>query len=151
MAVVDLTPEMVRKKVAKASGAGWPVPKWVQFSRLLLENGFELKLCEARTTFSKYLYVGRPGSSRDERFKVRFSDHKPNYRQQNIGDSDFYVGHSNGCITFTEDAIHAVAEFFGVTIEVPTELTKAHYLAQRKETPWQDDPSRMSRPIPTPS
>jgi hypothetical protein len=88
---------------AETNMRGYDEPKYVQFGRTMLGEGFEVWLHESLSTASKYLYVRFGGRE----FKVRFSNHKPRFGDQRIGDCDFYVGHSHGRITNTKQAINA--------------------------------------------
>lgn len=77
---------------------GYPIPKWIEFSETLIKWGCEVELLEAKTTYSKYLYVKKGR----ENIKVRFSNHKPSYKREANGDSDYYVGVGNFGIVTTE-------------------------------------------------
>lgn len=85
--------------------------KWIEFAEFLLNQGFTVKLYEARQTVSKYLTVIRD----DKQFKVRFSDHKPILARESKGDCDFFVGVTNLSRTTTTQAIMATLDFFSPT------------------------------------
>lgn len=91
---------------------GWPISKWILFCRECLNMGLHIGLYEAATTRSKYVYV--LDAARSQRFKVRFSNHRPNVRAQEQEDSDFYVGVSNGKVTTTDDALIEVRQRFNI-------------------------------------
>ena len=82
--------------------------KWIYFSRFFINAGFDVYVYEAKTTYSKYIYVVKA----EKVFKVRFSNHKPNFNKEKNQDSDFYVGHGNLGITTTQQAIHKTLDYF---------------------------------------
>lgn len=88
--------------------AGYPKQKWVIFCEVMLKQGYTLTLYEAKKTVSKYITV----INGNHRFKVRFSNHKPNYISEKFADCDFFVGRTHLNITTTEMAIKAVEDFF---------------------------------------
>ncbi len=90
--------------------AGYPTSKWIALCESLMGLGLEVSLYEAKRTVSKYLIVEGNGKT----FKIRFSNHRPTLAKQSQGDSDFYVGVSNGQVTTTEDALEAVKKYFGI-------------------------------------
>lgn len=108
--------ETLRERAARATAAGYAVPKWVEFCEHFLARGFEVRVYEARQTVSKYVTVvrGRVG------FKVRFSNHLPNRRRELAGDCDFFVGKAHTTWTTTADAV-AAAEAFFAAIDNPEE------------------------------
>jgi len=72
----------------------------------MLSYGWQISLHRAVTTRSKYIYATKNGRT----YKIRFSNHKPAFMKQELGDSDFYVGVSHfGCIT-TEALIDTLLE-----------------------------------------
>lgn len=87
---------------------GYPVPKWITFCEMLLSDGFELHLYEAKQTRSKYITVIRG----EKKFRVRFSNHKPNKDRELAGNCDFFVGVNHTTVTTTTDALQAVEKFF---------------------------------------
>ena len=99
-----LTFEILEQKTSEKYGKA----KWIMFAEELLKKGFRVSLYEARRTFSKYLTVEKDG----EKFKVRFSNHKPNKEREEHCDCDFFVGVSNYKVTTTEDAFNAVYPFY---------------------------------------
>jgi hypothetical protein len=88
--------------------AGYPCPKWIEFSEEFLKLGFQVTLYEAKTTVSKYITVVKD----KHRFKVRFSNHKPIKHRELQGDCDFFVGVTNLRTTNTRMAILATKTFF---------------------------------------
>ena len=84
--------------------------KWVQFCLRMMKAGLTVHLYEARQTLSKYLTV----SHGDQSFKVRFSDHAPNYNREAEGDCDFFVGVTNLDTTTTGQAMQATLRHFGL-------------------------------------
>lgn len=90
--------------------AGYPVSKWLIFCETMLNRGYKVSVYCAKTTYSKYVYVHKGSKS----FKVRFSNHKPNYNKEvKDPDCDFFVGVCHSQVTTTDDAIEAVNKFFG--------------------------------------
>ncbi len=82
---------------------GWnPPPKWIQFCQSMLTKGWKISLYRAKTTVSKYLYVRKDTYNRTKIFKIRFSNHKANWRKENDRDCDFYVGMGNKGVITTE-------------------------------------------------
>jgi len=99
--------------------AGYALPKWIQFSERMLDMGFKVVLWNSKTTVSKYIHVKRD----DKSFKVRFSNHKPNFRKEVGKDCDLFVGVTNlGCIT-TDQAIIKTLEYFNGIGEYASENT----------------------------
>lgn len=90
--------------------AGYGKPKWIEFCEVMLHHGLSMTLYEARQTVSKYITVRSPENGRA--FKVRFSNHRPNYRRETEGDCDFFVGRTHLGVTTTVQAIKATLEFF---------------------------------------
>lgn len=85
-----------------------PIPKYLAFCRYALEHGYKLHLYNAQRTVSKYVTVhdGR------KRFKIRWSNHKPNFEREVSGDCDFFVGITNLGVTTTRDAWFAMLKYF---------------------------------------
>ena len=80
---------------------GFPIPKWITFSKILIQDGWTVKLFRSKSTYSKYLYVSKNGF----KYKVRFSNHKANRFQESKKDSDFYVGVGNSGVLTTEELL----------------------------------------------
>lgn len=97
-------------RTAGLAARGWGKTKWIEFCEAVLRQGFRVRLYEAKTTVSKYIFVERDNSPKS--FKVRFSNHRPNAGKQERGDCDFFVGVSNGLVTTTNDALVAVDQHF---------------------------------------
>lgn len=81
--------------------------KWIQFCEILINEGYDTYLYEARKTFSKYITI-RKGN---KKFKVRFSNHKPIKYKELLKDCDFFVGVNNFKVTTTDDALNAVRQY----------------------------------------
>lgn len=79
----------------------WPMAKWIIFCETMIEDGWTVKLYDSKSTVSKYLYI----SKRDLKFKIRFSNHKPNYQKETQEDCDFYVGVGHLGVMTTEELI----------------------------------------------
>lgn len=103
-----VTQDFLNDRAARSLAAGYSVQKWIAFCSQLLALGFTVSLYEARQTFSKYVTV----SDGDRRFKVRFSNHKPIKRREEMGDCDFFVGVANYQTTTTAQAMSAVLKHF---------------------------------------
>lgn len=102
------------EKYERRRNKKFPRPKWMEFAATLLtysEQGVSLKLYDARTTVSKYLYVIRG----DKTVKVRFSNHLPANQKILANDSDYYVGVSQAGIIRTEEVIPKVLKEIGLT------------------------------------
>lgn len=108
----NITDELLDARSARATNHGYPVPQWINFSRMLLAEGYTIRIHEARTTVSKYLKVSWP-HCRGMVFTVRFSNHKPNRMKERAGLCDFWVGHHHGGVHTTGQAIDAVRAYFG--------------------------------------
>lgn len=89
---------------------GYEKQKWVYFCEVMLDNGFELYLYEAKETVSKYITV----CNGEKEFKVRFSNHPPIRSREIKGDCDFFVGRTNFKTTNTTEAIMETLRYFGV-------------------------------------
>lgn len=106
-----VTKELLEDRFNQAFDAGFDEKaKWIVFCEMLLEKNYVMYLYEAKETFSKYITVTRLDS--EKRFKVRFSNHKPNKGRELNGDCDFFVGVTHTGIRTTEMAIKAVKEYF---------------------------------------
>lgn len=105
-----------------AQTRGYPIPKWVDFCAQMVDLGFHVTFIDAKSTVSKYVYVSKGVKV----FKVRFSNHKPNPRDERKKTSDFYVGVSNFGVTTTEDAIKAIKKYFNTKENKTHEKTKTH-------------------------
>lgn len=92
----------------------YPRPKWLEFAAIMLSyqnQGVSLKLYDARSTVSKYLYVTRNGKT----VKIRFSNHQPANGKIMANDSDYYVGVSQLGVIQTEQVIPKVLQDLGLT------------------------------------
>lgn len=94
--LVGLKPSYIKK--------GYPVPKWIQFSQILIGNGWTVELYRSKTTLSKYLYISCGGME----YKIRFSNHKANKAKEEMMDCDFYVGVGNQGVITTEELIEII-------------------------------------------
>lgn len=100
--------EFLEERAALNLSLGYRKQKWIEFCEILLNEGFQVFLYEARQTRSKYLTVRKEGRS----FKVRFSDHRPGREKEALGDCDFFVGVTHTGVRNTGHALAAVREFF---------------------------------------
>lgn len=102
MNMVSITNKYLDYMVKCYAKKGWNTPpKWVKFCYTMLEHGWNIFLHRAKTTRSKYIYI-----IKDKRnYKIRFSDHKANFRQEIKNDSDYYVGVGNFGVITTEQLI----------------------------------------------
>lgn len=107
---IQVTFEYLNEREQGLKKAGYPKPKWILFCEVMLQNGLELKLYEARQTVSKYITVIKD----DKEFLVRFSNHAPGYVRERNGDCDFFVGRNHNSTTTTGQAILATKGFFGL-------------------------------------
>ncbi len=103
-----LTEGLKRDLSYRGKWAKYGKPKYVMFGESCQKLGLEVWIYQAKTTVSKYIFV----TNGDTVKKIRFSNHRPNTRQQENQDSDFYVGVSNGHVTTTEDALAWVKGVF---------------------------------------
>ena len=109
---VDLTQSMLDERAAQLEARGFAVSKWIRFCSALLSDGYGVRIDEAYSTHSKYLWITRPGIDRGP-YKVRFSNHPAGATREANGDCDFFVGkRSDGTYPTTDDAMRAVTEFF---------------------------------------
>jgi hypothetical protein len=109
---VKVTQDFLDKRHAFSEARGYAKSKWIVFCETLLAAGFHLTLYEARETLSKYVTV----SDGNERFLVRFSNHRPNKSRELAGDCDFFVGVTHTGVRTTDDALAAVSRHFGIDI-----------------------------------
>lgn len=84
--------------------------KWIEFCFVLLEKGYCVWVTESLSTKSKYVYIAE--TVRGNRYKVRFSDHRPNKWAEQQNDCDFYVGIGHRGTNTTLGAIRSVDLFF---------------------------------------
>ena len=82
----------------------WSIPKWIFFSETMLKHGWKVKLHEASSTVSKYVYIEKDNT----KLKIRFSNHKANWHQEHNSDSDYYVGRGNKGVITTEKLIDII-------------------------------------------
>lgn len=108
-----LDQKFLEKAYNRIKGGGYSKQKWVEFSELFLEKGFDVFLYEARQTCSKYITLRHPQLS-GVSFKVRFSNHPPIKAREDRGDCDFFVGRANNSISTTADAVQAALRHFRV-------------------------------------
>jgi hypothetical protein len=108
-----VTPKFLELRYEMARVKGYEQKaKWIVFCEILLAAGFKLSIYEARQTVSKYITV----SDGNQSFKVRFSNHRPIKHRELAGDCDFFVGWTHTGVRTTEQALEAVAAFFGTEI-----------------------------------
>lgn len=84
--------------------------KWIEFCHAMLDKGYCVWLTESMSTKSKYIYVAE--EVRGRRYKVRFSDHRANYRAEREQDCHYYVGIGNLGVGTTLGAIRSVDLYF---------------------------------------
>jgi hypothetical protein len=106
--------EFLNQRAKFQSENGYPVAKWIQFCKRLIEEGYTIKLREARQTVSKYVYVSH-AQKQQKSFLVRFSNHKPIQVREAKQDCDFFVGVTNFGVTTTDDAYRAVQKHFEIS------------------------------------
>lgn len=104
-----ITPEFLEFRAKVTKKAGYSKPRWIEFSEILLQAGYELKIYEAKSTVSKYITVY---NKKGVGFKVRFSNHLPIKSKELEGDCDFFVGVTNLRTTNYRMALMAVNNFF---------------------------------------
>lgn len=107
---MEITQAFLDHRAAHSVKKGYKKQRWVEFCETMLAEGLTVHLYEARKTFSKYLTVSRG----KRRFRVRYSNHRPNNAKELAGDCDFFVGVTNTGTRTTEDAIQAVFNFFDI-------------------------------------
>lgn len=84
-------------------------PKFLEFIRKVYDlHQFTIKLYDSQSTVSKYvtLYKGKKS------YKIRWSNHKPNFNKEKAGACDFFVGVTNLKVTTTEQAYKAALAYF---------------------------------------
>jgi hypothetical protein len=108
--------DFLHERTVKLGTHGYKKSRWIEFCEAMLDQGYTVSLYEARATVSKYLTVTHPESR--AAFKVRFSNHKPNYGREVAADCDFFVGRNHLGTTTTEMAIEAVLNSLGPTRKV---------------------------------
>lgn len=101
--------DYLNNKSLSLQSKGYPIPKYIQFCTTLLDLKYTVTLYEAKSTVSKYVTVLKQGYAP---YKVRFSNHKPNFFKEVECDCDFFVGVSNLRTTNTAMALNAIGEFF---------------------------------------
>lgn len=87
-------------------------PKWIEYCEFMLTLGLKVTLYEAKVGVSKYVTVQLVGKGK---FKVRFSNHKPNPHREHLKHCDFFVGITNSGTTNTAQAIAATLKHFGLS------------------------------------
>lgn len=85
-------------------------PKYFLFIKFALNYGYTVTLYDAQSTVSKYVTV----HNRKKKFKIRWSNHKPNLKREMQGDCDFFVGVTNLGVTTTREAWYAMKKAIGV-------------------------------------
>lgn len=104
----------------------YPTPKYLLFMLEMSKCGFEVSLHKSKSTVSKYIYL-RKG---DKQYKVRFSNHRSNFRHELEADCDFYVGVGNMGVKTTETVIKEIKNLentlsdFGYLLKQAMQLTK---------------------------
>jgi len=89
-------------------------PKWIEYCEFMLNLGLKVTLYEAKVGVSKYVTVQMHGKGK---FKVRFSNHKPNVHREYLKHCDFFVGPTNfdAAPVSPARAIAATLAHFGLT------------------------------------
>lgn len=64
----------------------YDTPKYLLFMLEMVNCGFEVDLKKAKTTVSKYITIEKGNQC----YKVRFSNHRSNFRRELERDCDFY-------------------------------------------------------------
>lgn len=77
----------------------YPTPKYLLFIKHMLEQGWTAKVYVSKV--SKYVFV----ENDTDRYKIRFSNHKPLYHREQESDCDFYVGVSNLQVSTTAQIV----------------------------------------------
>lgn len=108
---VRVTKNFLFQRVSDAKAKGYEKAKWIEFCEKMLAEGYHVKLYEARKTVSKYVTVIFPHDP-SQKFKVRFSNHRPIKHREVSGDCDFFVGVTNLGVTTTDQAVKATLEYF---------------------------------------
>lgn len=108
---IEITPEFLNSRANLSLVRGYEKQKWIKFCEYFLARGYTMTLYEARRTVSKYITLSNP-KLKKEKFKVRFSNHKPIRQREAAQSCDFFVGRTNFYVTTTKQAALAVREFF---------------------------------------
>jgi hypothetical protein len=106
-----VTRDQIEAIIATYKQNDYDIPKFVLFIETAIKYGYRVRLYDAQTTVSKYVYVYHKKKS----FKVRFSNHKPNYHREKEKDCDFFVGITHLGVTSTKDAWYAMRKHLGRT------------------------------------
>ena len=107
-----ITKEFLQSRSDYAHNSGFSTQKWILFCEEILKRNYECYLYEARYTVSKYITVCDANTGK--KYKVRFSNHKPNKDKEIQGDCDFFVGVSNLTVTTWQEALQATLKYFKV-------------------------------------
>ncbi len=100
----------IRRRMAMHIGMGYTPARWLEFCRIMLEDGYKVTVKETMGTKSKYVRVHGAG---DVTFLVRFSEHKPNKFRYREGHCDFWVGPViGGDYVKMTDAVKATRDCF---------------------------------------
>jgi len=100
---------LINSYVSASKNNDYPVAKWIQFCKILLDDGFTVSYYKEKKTVSKYVHVVKGDS---QPYVVRFSNHKPLKRLEEKETCHFFVGITNFKVTRTEDALKAVYKYF---------------------------------------
>lgn len=119
----------LRLRARQSLSRGYEIPMWVLLCADLIKDGYKVELYEAKTTYSKYIYVSRNRKT----FKVRISNHKPNKFKETTGDCDFFVGITHTGVRTTGDAYDAIKEFFGDDKQIQKEPRLVDYKKKNGE------------------
>lgn len=84
----------------------YPIPKWIIFSEIMLDDGWEVYLYRAKSTVSKYIFIVKNNLS----LKIRFSNHRPNFHREMQNDCDYFVGVGHTGVITTEKVIDKIKE-----------------------------------------
>lgn len=106
-----LTPEYLASRTYPGGKA-----KWIEYAEAMLARGLRVTLYEPIVGTSKYLTVHMHGRGK---YKVRFSNHKPNVHREFHKHCDFFVGITNFGITTTAQAIAATLKRFDIPWDQP--------------------------------
>ena len=104
MKLEKLTLNSLQMKKVLYIKKGYNLPKWVLFSEELIKDEWKVELCDSKSTVSKYLYISKNG----QKFKIRFSNHKPNKQKESQKDCDYYVGVGNKGVITTEQVLKLI-------------------------------------------
>lgn len=136
---VKVTEGYLNQRINFLKKNNWPKSKWIFFCEEMMRLGLVVELYEARQTKSKYCTVKSPNGP-EKPFKVRFSDHKPNYHREVQQHCDFFVGFTHTGIRNTQGAINAVCKHFGIDRNRPFKEEKVEYIADFlvDKPPWEE-------------